>query len=92
MLYVLDTKLLRNLIEPAKPKDKTFDQLVKTSANDYCQASTQVLGGTLQDTRQQMETLNCDLQRKQEADLEEEKAHAVIVNNYDCWTMSVGGV
>ena len=29
-------KLLRNLIEPVKPKDKTFEQLVKALTDHYC--------------------------------------------------------
>ena len=36
-------KLLRNLIEPAKPKDKTFEQLVKTLADHYCPEPVEIM-------------------------------------------------
>ena len=36
-------KLLRNLIEPAKPKDKTFEQLVKTLADHYCPELVEIM-------------------------------------------------
>ena len=36
-------KLLGNLIEPAKPKDKTFEQLVKTLTDHYCPEPVEIM-------------------------------------------------
>ena len=36
-------KLLRNLIEPAKPKDKTFEQLVETMTDPYCPELVEIM-------------------------------------------------
>ena len=36
-------KLLRNLLEPEKPKDETFEQLVKKLTDHYCPEPVEIM-------------------------------------------------
>ena len=36
-------KLLRNLVKPEKPKDKTFEQLVEKLTDHYCPESVEIM-------------------------------------------------